>query len=115
MQLSDEHKMIRKMVREFAEAEVKPVAQQIDETCEFPWETVKKMGELGLMGMPYPEELGGGDSDTLGYTIGVEEISRVCGATGITMAAHTSLGCYPIFDAGTEEQKKMWVGSTLRG
>ncbi|MGD8627707.1 MAG: acyl-CoA dehydrogenase [bacterium] len=115
MQLSDENKMIRKMVREFAEAEVKPVAQQIDETCEFPWETVRKMAELGLMGMPYPEEYEGGASDTLGYTIGVEEISRVCGATGITMAAHTSLGCYPIFDAGTEEQKRKYLPDIASG
>ena len=115
MQLTDEHKMIRKMVREFAEAEVKPVAQQIDETCEFPWETVKKMGELGLLGMPFPEELGGGGGDTLGYTIGVEEVSRVCGSTGITMAAHTSLGCYPIFDSGTEEQKKKYLPDIASG
>jgi butyryl-CoA dehydrogenase len=115
MQLSDEHIMIRKMVREFAEAEVKLVAQEIDETCEFPWETVKKMGELGLMGMPFPEELGGGGGDTLGYTIGVEEISRVCASTGITMAAHTSLGCYPIFDFGTEEQKKKYLPDIASG
>ncbi len=115
MQLSDEHIMIRKMVREFAEAEVKPVAQEIDETCEFPWETVKKMGELRLMGMPFPEELGGGGGDTLGYTIGVEEISRVCASTGITMAAHTSLGCYPIFDVGTEEQKKKYLPDIASG
>ncbi len=115
MQLSDEHIMIRKMVREFAEAEVKLVAQEIDETCEFPWETVKKMGELGLMGMPFPEELGGGGGDTLGYTIGVEEISRVCASTGITMAAHTSLGCYPIFDSGTEDQKKKYLPDIASG
>jgi butyryl-CoA dehydrogenase len=107
--------MIRKMVRDFAEAEVKLVAQEIDETCEFPWETVKKMGELGLMGMPFPEELGGGGGDTLGYTIGVEEISRVCASTGITMAAHTSLGCYPIFDSGTEEQKKKYLPDIASG
>ncbi len=115
MQLSDEHVMIRKMVREFAEAELKPVAQEIDESCEFPWETVKKMGELGLMGMPYPEEWGGGGTDTLGYSIGVEEISRVCAATGITMAAHTSLGCYPIYDAGTEEQMKKYLPDIASG
>jgi butyryl-CoA dehydrogenase len=115
MQLSDEHKMIRRMVREFAEKEVAPRAMEIDETAEFPWDTIKKMADLGLMGMPFSEEWGGGGSDTLGYSIGVEEISRVCAATGITMAAHTSLGVAPIYQFGTEEQKKKYLPDIVSG
>jgi butyryl-CoA dehydrogenase len=115
MQLSDEHKMIRRMVREFAENEVAPRAKEIDETGEFPWDTVKKMGELGLMGMPFSEEWGGGGSDTLGYTIGVEEISRVCAATGITMAAHTSLGVAPIYQFGNDDQKEKYLRDIASG
>ncbi len=115
MQLDEEHKMIRKMVREFAEAEVKPRAKDIDETAEFPWDTVKKMGELGLLGMPFAEEWGGAGSDMLGYSIGVEEISRVCAATGITMAAHTSLGVSPIYDSGNEAQKRKYLPDITSG
>ncbi len=115
MQLSDEHKMIKKMVREFAVNEVAPKAMEIDETAEFPWDTIKKMAELGLMGMPFSEEWGGGGSDTLGYSIGVEEISRVCAATGITMAAHTSLGVAPIYQFGTEEQKQKYLPDIASG
>ena len=90
MELSEEHRMIKQMVREFALGEVKPLARELDETGEVNWDLYKKMAELGLLGMPFPEEWGGGDTDTLGYTIGVEEISRVCGSTGLSMAAHTS-------------------------
>jgi butyryl-CoA dehydrogenase len=115
MQLSDEHKMIRKMVREFALNEVAPRAKEIDETGEFPWDTIKKMAELSLMGMPFSEEWGGGGSDNLGYSIGVEEISRVCAATGITMAAHTSLGVYPIYEFANEEQKKKYLPDIASG
>jgi butyryl-CoA dehydrogenase len=115
MQLDKEHMMIRKMVREFAEAEIKPRAREIDETGEFPWDTIKKMRELSLLGMPIPEEWGGGGTDTLGYSIGVEEVSRVCAATGITMAAHTSLGVAPIFQAGSEEQKKKYLKDIASG
>jgi alkylation response protein AidB-like acyl-CoA dehydrogenase len=115
MVLSDEHRMIRKMVREFAENEVKPRAREIDETCEFPWDVIEKMRGLGLLGMPFGEEWGGGGTDTLGYTIGVEEISRVCGSTGITMAAHTSLGVYPVYSFGTDEQKKKYLQDIASG
>lgn len=115
MQLDEEHKMIRKMVREFAEAEVKPRAKEIDETKEFPWDTIKKMGELGLLGMPFAEEWSGAGSDTLGYSIGVEEVSRVCAATGITMAAHTSLGVSPIYDSGNEAQKRKYLPDIASG
>jgi butyryl-CoA dehydrogenase len=115
MQLSDEHKMIKKMVREFAEKELAPRAKEIDETAEFPWDTVKKMAELGLMGMPFSEEWGGSGGDTLGYSIGVEEVSRVCAATGITMAAHTSLGVAPIYQFGNEAQKKKYLPDIASG
>jgi len=115
MELSEEHKMIRGMVREFALGEVKPIAKELDETGEADWDLYRKMGELGLLGMPFPEEWGGGGTDTLGYTIGVEEISRICGSTGLTMAAHTSLGTYPIYEFGTEEQKKKYVPDLASG
>jgi alkylation response protein AidB-like acyl-CoA dehydrogenase len=115
MELSDEHKMIRKMVREFAVGEIKPLARELDETGEVSWDLYKKMAELGLLGMPFPEEWGGGGTDTLGYSIGVEEVSRVCGSTGLTMAAHTSLGTFPIFEFGTEEQKKEYIPDLASG
>jgi butyryl-CoA dehydrogenase len=115
MELSEEHKMIREMVRKFALTEVEPRAKEIDETAEFPWDTIEKMRELKLLGMPFPEEWGGGGTDTLSYSIGVEEISRVCAATGITMAAHTSLGVYPIYEFGTDEQKKKYLRDLASG
>lgn len=115
MELSDEHKMIRKMVREFAVGEIKPLARELDETGEVSWDLYKKMAELGLLGMPFPEEWGGGGTDTLGYSIGVEEVSRVCGSTGLTMAAHTSLGTFPIFEFGTKEQKKKYIPDLASG
>jgi alkylation response protein AidB-like acyl-CoA dehydrogenase len=113
--LTEEHRMFRAMVREFAEAEVAPIAAEIDETQEFPKKTIEKMGRLGLMGIPFPEELGGAGMDTLAYTIAVEEISRVCASTGITLAAHVSLGTYPIFLFGTEEQRKKYVPPMAAG
>lgn len=115
MELNGEHKMVRKMVREFALNEVKPRAKEIDETGEFPWDTIEKMRELRLLGMPFPEEWGGGGTDTLGYSIGVEEISRVCAATGITVAAHISLGVYPIFEFGTDDQKRKYLPDIVSG
>jgi butyryl-CoA dehydrogenase len=115
MELSQEHNMIRQMVREFAVKEVQPRAKEIDETGEFPWDTIEKMRGLGLLGIPFDEKWGGVGGDTLSYTIGVEEISRVCAATGITMAAHTSLGVYPIYDYGTDEQKEKYLGDIVSG
>jgi alkylation response protein AidB-like acyl-CoA dehydrogenase len=113
--LTEEHHMFRAMVREFAEKEVAPLAAHIDETQEFPMQTIKKMGPLGLMGVPFPEELGGAGMDTLAYTIAVEEISRVCAATGITLAAHVSLGTSPIFLFGTDAQKKKYIPPMASG
>jgi alkylation response protein AidB-like acyl-CoA dehydrogenase len=115
MQLGSEHKMIQKMVREFAEAELKPRAKEIDESGEFPWDSIEKMRELGLLGMPFSEEWGGGGTDMLGYTIGVEEVSRVCAATGITMAAHTSLGVAPIYEFGSDPQKQKYLKDIASG
>jgi butyryl-CoA dehydrogenase len=112
---TEEHAMFRAMVRDFAEKEVKPHAARIDESQEFPMESVRKMGGLGLMGIPFPEDLGGAGMDTVSYTIAVEEISRVCAATGIILAAHTSLGTNPIFLFGTDAQKKKYIPPLARG
>jgi butyryl-CoA dehydrogenase len=113
--LTEEHHMFRAMVRDFAEKEVAPLAAHIDETQEFPMQTIKKMGPLGLMGVPFPEELGGAGMDSLAYTIAVEEISRVCAATGITLAAHVSLGTNPIFLFGTDAQKSKYIPPMASG
>ncbi|MGA9351469.1 MAG: acyl-CoA dehydrogenase [Anaerolineae bacterium] len=114
-ELNDEQKMIRKMVRDFAQNEIAPIAQETDKTGQFPWETIRKMGELGLMGLPFSEEYGGGGADTVCYAIAIEEISRVCGSTGITLAAHISLCTFPIYHFGTEEQKRKYVPKLASG
>jgi butyryl-CoA dehydrogenase len=115
MELTPEQEMVRKTVRKFALEVVEPRAKEIDETCEFPWDTVKKMGEMGLMGICFPAEYGGAGLDTVSYAIAVEELSRVCGSTGITLAAHVSLGCHPIHAFGTEEQKRKYLVPLARG
>jgi butyryl-CoA dehydrogenase len=115
MELTPEQEMVRKSVRKFALEVVEPRAKEIDETCEFPWDTVKKMGEMGLMGICFPPEYGGAGLDTVCYAIAVEELSRVCGSTGITLAAHVSLGAYPIFAFGTEEQKRKFLVPLAKG
>jgi len=115
MFLTDEQKMLRDMVHDFAQSEVKPIAAEIDETCEFPWATVKKMGELGLMGIVFPEEYGGAGMDTVCYAIAVEELSRVCASHGITLAAHISLGVNPIYSFGSEAQKREWLPRLCSG
>ncbi len=108
-QLDDQQLMIQKIVREFAEKEVAPVAAELDEKGQFPHEITRKMGEMGLFGLPFPEEYGGSGAGYLAYAIAVEEISRACASTGITYAAHCSIGTGPIYLFGTEEQKKKWV------
>src|SRR5262245_50095783 len=95
-QLSDEQRLLRETVREFARAEIAPVAEELDRTKSFPYELVARMGELGLMGIPFEEEYGGGGADTLAYTLCVEELARVDSSVSITLAAHTSLGTMPI-------------------
>jgi alkylation response protein AidB-like acyl-CoA dehydrogenase len=113
--LEEEHLGVRAMVREFALAEVEPLAAELDETKRFPHETIPKLAELGLLGVPWPEELGGAGMDYRAYSIVVEELSRVCGTTGITVAAHTSLGSGPIYHFGTEEQRRRWVPRLASG
>ena len=113
--LTDEQKMFRKIVRDFAEKEIAPKAAEIDRTCEFPVETFRRMGQLGLLGIPYPEEFGGADGDYLSYAIGVEEVARVCGSTALGMAAHTTLGCGPVYTFGTDEQKDKYLRRLASG
>jgi butyryl-CoA dehydrogenase len=115
MELTEEKRMLRDMVRDFAENELKPIAAQLDEEQVFPHDIVKKMGELGLMGIPFPESLGGAGMDYLAYTLAVEEIAKVCGSTALTLAAHISLGCSPIYDFGTDEQKKKYLPHLCTG
>jgi short-chain 2-methylacyl-CoA dehydrogenase len=107
--LSAEQKLIQETVREFARAEVAPVAEELDRTKSFPYEIVARLGELGLMGIPFPEEYGGGGADTLSYVLAVEELARIDSSVCITMAAHTSLGTMPIYLWGSEEQKREWL------
>lgn len=113
--LTKEQEMIRRMVRDFGEGEVKPIAAEIDKTSEFPWEVVRKMGELGLMGMNVEERYGGPGLDTVSYAIAVEEMSRACGTIGFTMAAHNSLSIAHINLAGTEEQKAKYLPDLATG
>lgn len=107
--LSEEHEMIRKMVRDFARNEVAPTAAERDEEERFDREIFDKMAELGLTGIPWPEEYGGIGSDYLAYCIAVEELSRVCASTGVTLSAHTSLAGWPIYKFGSEEQKQKFL------
>ncbi len=113
--LTKEQEMIRAMVSEFAEKEVKPYASEIDTTGEFPWETINKMAKLNLLGLPIPTEYGGAGVDTISYSIAVEEISKRCASTGVIMSVHTSVGTYPIYLFGTEEQKKKFVIPLAKG
>src|SRR5947209_18555684 len=107
--LSDEHQLIQRTVRDFAEGEVAPVAEDLDREKRFPYEIVRRLGELGLMGIPFPEEYGGGGGDTLAYALAVEELARVDSSVAITLCAHTSLGTQPIYVFGSEEQKREWM------
>ena len=113
--LTKEQLMVRKMVREFAESEVKPLAAEIDENDRFPMETVKKMAKLGMMGFYMPKEYGGAGGDMLSYVICIEELAKVCGTTAVIMSAHNSLGCAPILDNGTEEQKRKYLPDLCSG
>ena len=113
--LNDEHQMMRQTVREFAEAEIAPLAAEIDKNARFPHETFKKLGQLGLLGIPYPEEWGGAGADYLSYAIAIEEVARVCGSTALSMAAHTTLGCGPLHHFGTPEQKKKYLPRLTSG
>ena len=113
--LSDEQRLLRDTVRDFARNEVRPVAEELDREKRFPYEIVAKMGELGLMGIPFPEEFGGGGADTLSYVLAVEELARIDSSVCITMAAHTSLGTMPIHLWGSDEQKAEWMPELCSG
>ena len=113
--LSKEHLLVRKMYREFAENEVKPLAEELDEEERFPMETVEKMGKLGMMGIYFPTSVGGAGGDVLSYVMAVEELSKVCGTTGVIVSAHTSLCAAPIYENGTPEQKAKYLPKLCSG
>src|SRR4051812_46593196 len=113
--LSPDHDLIRRTVRDFAEQEVKPVAEELDRTKSFPYEIVEKLGGLGFMGIPFPEEYGGAGGDSLAYAIAVEELARIDSSVAITMCAHTSLGTQPIHLFGSEEQKQRYMPDLCAG
>jgi short-chain 2-methylacyl-CoA dehydrogenase len=113
--LDDEHLLIRDTVRQFAVEKVAPVAEELDREKRFPYELVAELAELGLMGMPIPEEYGGAGADTLSYAIAIEELTRVDSSVAITLAAHTSLGTMPIYLFGSEEQKQEWLPQLASG
>jgi len=112
---SDEQELIRRTVREFAESRVAPVAEELDREARFPYGLVAELGELGLMGLPVPEEYGGAGGDTVSYAIAIEELTRVDSSVAITVAAHTSLGTMPILLFGSEEQKREWLPRLASG
>ena len=114
-QTTEAHEALRAKIRAFAEAEIKPIAFQLDQENRFPTEAVKKLGEMGLMGIPYDPEYGGGGLDVLSYAIAVEELARVDGGAGVILSAHTSLGTFPIVQFGTEEQKRKYLPDLCSG
>jgi len=113
--LSEEHQLVRRTVREFATERVAPVAAELDREHRFPYELVQELAELGLMGVPVPEEYEGGGSDTLSYAIAIEELTRIDSSVAITVAAHTSLGTMPILLFGSEDQKRQWLPDLASG
>jgi butyryl-CoA dehydrogenase len=112
---TEEQKMIRDMVRDFAEKELRPIADEIDRKSEYPAEAIKKLCELGVMGILVPEEYGGSGASYLSYILVVEELSRVCASTGVIVETHISLGTEPIIDYGTEEQRRMYLPRLAKG
>src|SRR3954470_12270183 len=113
--LSDDHRLIQETVRDFARNEVAPVAEELDREKRFPYEIVEKLGELGLMGIPFPEEYGGAGGDSLAYALAVEELTRVDSSVAITMCAHTSLGTQPVYLFGSEDQKRRLLPDLCAG
>ncbi len=113
--LSKEHKLLKEMYSKFAENEVKPLAEEIDEEERFPVETVEKLKRYGFLGIPIPKEYGGQGGDNLAYTMAVEELSKVCGTTGVIVSAHTSLCAAPLLEHGTEEQKQKFLVPLAKG
>jgi short-chain 2-methylacyl-CoA dehydrogenase len=114
-ELTEEQQLVARTVREFAEQRIAPVAEELDREHRFPYDIVAELGELGVMGMPIPEEYGGAGADTVSYAIAVEELTRIDSSVAITMAAHTSLGTMPIFMFGSEEQKQQWLPDLAAG
>ena len=114
-QTTQDHEALRAKLRAFAEREIKPVAFTLDQGNQFPDEAVKKLGEMGLMGIPYPAEYGGAGLDVLSYAIAVEELARVDAGAGVILSAHVSLGSWPIFAYGTQEQKRKYLVPLARG
>jgi short/branched chain acyl-CoA dehydrogenase len=115
LDLTPEHELVRSTVRDFAQSRMAPLAAELDLEARFPYELVAELAELGLMGMPIPEEYGGGGTDTVSYAIAIEELTRVDSSVAITVAAHTSLGTMPIYLFGTEEQKREWLPQLASG
>src|SRR5512142_987500 len=107
--LTDQHREVRAMVRDFARNEIAPIAREADATAEFPWATVAKMAELGLLGIPWPEEVGGTGMDYLSYIVAIHELAKVDASHAITVSAHTTLGTSPLMDFGTDEQRRRYV------
>src|SRR3954451_21795218 len=114
-ELSGEHRLIQRTVRDFATQEVAPVAEELDREKRFPYEIVRKLADLGLMGIPFPQEYGGGGGDSLAYALAVEELTRVDSSVAITLCAHTSLGTQPIYLFGDESQKSEWLPRLCAG
>ena len=114
-ELTDEQQLIRDAVREFAEAEVTPIAAELDRDHRFPYELLPRLAEMNLMGMPYPEKEGGAGADYVSYVIAVEELSRACASTGVILSAHTSLATWPVFKFGTEAQKDRYLHDMASG
>lgn len=114
-QFSEQQNMIRDMAHDFAEDAVKPIAKEIDETERFPIETVKKMAEMGMMGLPVPEQYGGSGVGQVAYAMTIEEIAKVCATTAIILSGHSSLACWPILTFGTEEQKQKYLVPMAKG
>jgi butyryl-CoA dehydrogenase len=115
LELNDQQKMIKKMVQEFAEKEVAPIATELDKKEEYPTKTLEKMAKLGLLGIIIPQEYGGAGLDTISYAITIEEISRKCASTGVVTSVHNSLAAWPIIKYGTEEQKKKYLPILAKG
>src|SRR3984885_9047286 len=113
--LPDHHRLLQRTGREFAEQEIAPVAEELDRTHAFPYDIVRRLGELDLMGIPFPEEYGGAGGDSLAYTLAVEELARVDSSVAITLCAHTSLGTQPIYMFGSEAQKHEWLPRLCSG
>ena len=113
--LTKEQEMVKKLFKEFSENEVKPLAAEIDASERFPRETVEKMARYDMMGIPFPKKYGGAGGDNISYAIAVEELSKVCGTTGVILSAHTSLGAHPIYQYGTEEQKLKYLVPLAKG